>query len=235
VLAGKAKLTAGGDTRAVAPGDAVFVAAGVEHRFHDIEEDLDVLVFFSAARPATGGMVVGPAPTEQTPYAETCPRGSARIFYWYGPDSAGQVAIEHGQPRWDPAYEAFLTKPGGKRWRFGENFWTTLDTNMPLTIAGIDVPVGLHYLVLQHDADRGVELVLLDPAAVRERKLDAYEAQKTAGGIRVPLTRGAAAPAARRLQVELTVDRTQRDRGALLVRFGPHELRADLTMHPRRD
>jgi hypothetical protein len=31
-------------------------------------------------------------------------------------------------------------KPAGKRWRFGENFWTTLDTNMELTIGGVKVP-----------------------------------------------------------------------------------------------
>jgi len=52
VLAGRARLTAGEETFAVEPGSIVYVAAGVEHRFHDIEEDLEVLVFFSKYRPA---------------------------------------------------------------------------------------------------------------------------------------------------------------------------------------
>jgi quercetin dioxygenase-like cupin family protein len=33
------------------PGAVLFVAAGAEHRFVEIEEDLEVLVFFSKAAP----------------------------------------------------------------------------------------------------------------------------------------------------------------------------------------
>ncbi len=29
----------------------------------------------------------------------------------------------------------------GKIWRMGENFWTSLDSNAPLTIGGVEVPV----------------------------------------------------------------------------------------------
>lgn len=235
VLAGKAKFTAAGETRDVGPGDAVFVAAHAAHRFHAIEEDLDLMVFFSAARPAHGGMIEGPTPTEQTPYPETSPRGGTRIFYWFGPASAGQVAIDHGQPAWNARYEQFLTKPGGQRWRLGENFWTSLDTNMPLTLGDVDVPIGLYYLVLQNNAERGPELVLLDPDAVRQQTLDAYEASKTSGGIVVPLDRGKAEHPTHRLQIELVVDRSQKDRGVLRVRFGPHELSTSVHMQPRRD
>ena len=51
VLAGKGRFTAGETTVDVAPGEVLFVAAGVEHRFHDIAEDLELLVFFSKAKP----------------------------------------------------------------------------------------------------------------------------------------------------------------------------------------
>lgn len=47
VISGRGSIHVGGDDRAVQPGTLVFVAAGVEHRFHDIEEDLRVLVFWS--------------------------------------------------------------------------------------------------------------------------------------------------------------------------------------------
>lgn len=47
VLNGKAKFTVDGKTSEVKPGDILFVAAKAKHRFHDIEEDLDLLVFFS--------------------------------------------------------------------------------------------------------------------------------------------------------------------------------------------
>ena len=37
----------GDRARAVTPGSVVFVGAGAEHRFHSIEEDLEVLVVFA--------------------------------------------------------------------------------------------------------------------------------------------------------------------------------------------
>jgi mannose-6-phosphate isomerase-like protein (cupin superfamily) len=54
VTAGRAVLTIAGETVPVGPGAVAFVAAGVDHRFAEIAEDLDVLVFWSPAR-GTGG------------------------------------------------------------------------------------------------------------------------------------------------------------------------------------
>jgi mannose-6-phosphate isomerase-like protein (cupin superfamily) len=47
IIEGQATVLAGDDERKVIPGDVVFVAAGVEHRFINIETDLTVLVFFT--------------------------------------------------------------------------------------------------------------------------------------------------------------------------------------------
>jgi len=47
VLAGKAKFRVDGKESEVAVGDLLYVDAGLEHRFHDIQEDLELLVFFS--------------------------------------------------------------------------------------------------------------------------------------------------------------------------------------------
>ena len=49
VVAGRARLTVGEDDRAVSAGSILFVAADVPHRFHDIEEELVVLVIFGPA------------------------------------------------------------------------------------------------------------------------------------------------------------------------------------------
>jgi quercetin dioxygenase-like cupin family protein len=49
VLRGRARLRAGEEDRELRPGSLVFVAAQVAHRFHDIEEDLELLVFFAPA------------------------------------------------------------------------------------------------------------------------------------------------------------------------------------------
>lgn len=47
VISGSARFTAAGRERAVGPGAVLYVRAGVEHRFHDIEEDLSILVAFA--------------------------------------------------------------------------------------------------------------------------------------------------------------------------------------------
>jgi mannose-6-phosphate isomerase-like protein (cupin superfamily) len=49
VVSGRGKITVGDETQAVRPGTSVFVGRGVEHRFHDIEEELQLLVFFAPA------------------------------------------------------------------------------------------------------------------------------------------------------------------------------------------
>src|SRR5512139_2510679 len=46
---GKAQIRVGEEDRSVGPGSIVFVAAQVPHRFHTIEEDLTILVFFAPA------------------------------------------------------------------------------------------------------------------------------------------------------------------------------------------
>ncbi len=52
VVGGRACIRVGERERAVGAGTVVFVGAGVEHRFHSIEEDLTVLVFFAPAEYA---------------------------------------------------------------------------------------------------------------------------------------------------------------------------------------
>jgi len=49
VVAGRARITVGDEDREVAAGSIVFVGADIAHRFHDIEEELVVLVVFGPA------------------------------------------------------------------------------------------------------------------------------------------------------------------------------------------
>lgn len=49
VVEGRGSIQVGTEDRTVEPGTIVFVAAGVEHYFHTITEDLTVLVFFAPA------------------------------------------------------------------------------------------------------------------------------------------------------------------------------------------
>ena len=49
VLRGRARIRVGSEDRAVEPGSVVFVPARVEHRFHDITEELALAVWFAPA------------------------------------------------------------------------------------------------------------------------------------------------------------------------------------------
>lgn len=49
VVGGRARMTIADQEQAVKQGSVIFVAANVDHRFHDIEEELVVLVFFAPA------------------------------------------------------------------------------------------------------------------------------------------------------------------------------------------
>jgi mannose-6-phosphate isomerase-like protein (cupin superfamily) len=49
VVRGRARMRAGSKDQSITPGSLIFVAAEVEHQFHEIEEELTVLVFFAPA------------------------------------------------------------------------------------------------------------------------------------------------------------------------------------------
>lgn len=49
VLRGTGRLKVGEEDIAVGPGSLIFVAAHVDHRFHDFAEDLEILVLFAPA------------------------------------------------------------------------------------------------------------------------------------------------------------------------------------------
>jgi mannose-6-phosphate isomerase-like protein (cupin superfamily) len=49
VMSGRGRLRMGDEDVAVGPGTTAFVAAGVEHRFHDITQRLVILVAFGPA------------------------------------------------------------------------------------------------------------------------------------------------------------------------------------------
>ena len=56
VTAGRARFRDAGGTVEVKPGDTIFVAAGVEHRFVDVTEDLALVVVFGPAEYTRDGV-----------------------------------------------------------------------------------------------------------------------------------------------------------------------------------
>jgi hypothetical protein len=111
-------------------------------------------------------------------------RASARVLYWNTQTDApaGQFAIDYGRPVWKKEYEdpaKFDAMTRGKIWRMGSNFWSVLDTQLPLSIGGKKVPLGFYYLGL-HRSEEGSEwsLVFIDAGRARKARLDAFEIEK---------------------------------------------------------
>jgi len=52
VIRGRARMKVGNEDQQIGAGSIIFVAAGIEHRFFDIAEELTVLVFFAPAESA---------------------------------------------------------------------------------------------------------------------------------------------------------------------------------------
>src|SRR5437667_8413465 len=85
-------------------------------------------------------------------------RGTTRVGYWNNEKNqgAGQFAIDYGRPVWRKEYEDtanFDKMTKGKVYRLGSNYWTTLDTDIPLTVAGKSIPAGQWYLGLHRSED----------------------------------------------------------------------------------
>jgi mannose-6-phosphate isomerase-like protein (cupin superfamily) len=56
-VAGRGRIQVGDEEREVKPGSTIFVGAGVSHRFHDIAEDLTLLVVFAPPRGSQAAKV----------------------------------------------------------------------------------------------------------------------------------------------------------------------------------
>ena len=137
-------------------------------------------------------------------------RASARVLYWNGAknEAAGQFAIDYGRPVWKSDYEdaaKFGQMTKGKTWRMGSNFWTTLDTCLPLKISGRKVPAGYYYLGLHRSEDGSKwSLAFIDPGKVRAGRIDAFDIAKAAIEFETPMETAQAAAKAEKLTLELS-------------------------------
>ena len=164
------------------------------------------------------------------PYAQNEARKMARLVYFPKTDPAAGVAsyaIQYGAPAWKEAYaQQFEAPQSGRRWRFGRDHWTTLDTNVPLKIGEGKktklVKPGLWYLVLESDKSGGFRLAILDPDKVRKQRMDAFSAHATKGGILVP----AVEKGELQKQLAITLKPVAKDshEAELAVSFGPYVL-----------
>lgn len=159
-------------------------------------------------------------------------RASARVLYWNSAKhgAAGQFAIDYGRPLWKSVYEdpvKFDTMTKGKLWRMGSNFWTTLDTCLPLKISGRRIAPGYYYLALHRSADgTRWSLAFIDPAKVRAARLDAFNVDKAPIAFEAPMASAQATSKPEKLTILLSYPRDNDRNVTLSVAWGTLALTA---------
>jgi hypothetical protein len=174
-----------------------------------------------------------PAPPPIVAFGSDSPeRGTTRVGFWNTRKNmgAGQFAIDYGRPVWKKDYEdvaKFDAMTKGHVYRLGSNFWTTLDTDMPLTIGGTTVPAGLWYLGLARSADGATwSLVFIDPAKARAAHVDASEIERAPIAYKAPMTVEQAADMKEKLTIDLIFQRANPKDVTLRVGWGKLQLSA---------
>lgn len=161
-------------------------------------------------------------------------RASARVLYWNTKQdaAAGQLAINYGRPVWKSVYEdaaKFDAMTKGKVWRLGSNFWTDLESCVPLKISGREVPPGHYYLGLGRSADGSQwSLAFIDPAKVRAAHLDAFDILKAPVEFKVPMSIAKSETKAEKLTLTLSYPKDDIKRVTLKVAWGSLALTAPI-------
>jgi len=161
-------------------------------------------------------------------------RASARVLYW-NPNidgAAGQLAIDYGRPVWNKVYEDRVKFDGmtkGKVWRLGSNFWTTLDTDLPLNISGKNVPPGHYYLGLERSADGAQwSLAYIKPTAVMREHIDAFDIRKAKVDFTTPMSVDKPGTSAEKLTITLSYPKEDIRNVTLKIAWGNLALSAPI-------
>lgn len=175
-----------------------------------------------------GAAATKPAPEVQT-IAYTSDRRGSRIV-WFAATGAAQMHLDWSTVAWQDAFAKAYDggKFAGQRWRFGKDFWTTFDTNVPVRIGGATIPAGAWFLTLTQ-RDGKVMVQFNDPAKMRAAKLDAFVADQLpppAYEAELALARDDA-NAAKELTLELVPGATPMT-ATFDVKFGPFHLTAPM-------
>jgi hypothetical protein len=161
-------------------------------------------------------------------------RGTSRVLYWNQEKdmAVAAVAVDFGRPVWkkefdDPVLFGLATK--GKVWRLGNDYWTILDSNVPIKIAGRDVPIGLWYLGLDRSADGSTwSLAFIDPVKARRSRLDPFAMETVPVDFKVPMRAEQPSGSTEKLTVTLSAAKEDMKNVTLRISWGRLQLTAPL-------
>jgi hypothetical protein len=173
---------------------------------------------------------------ERLTFSTETDRKSARLILYGALDSL-RVVIDHGIVPWRDGYAKELESAefDGRRWRLGANDWTTLDTNVGLSLGDIDVPAGEYGLTIRREKGGKPMLELHDMALMRKQRIDPYYCQALPiPSLVLELDLEDLDEPARNLAISMAPIKPGDGHACeLRIDFGPHRLTAPLVLQER--
>jgi len=164
-----------------------------------------------------------------SPIAQVMARQGTRLAMAPAKDGHQAFALlDHSQPAWNAERTAAAQqiKKGG-RWRLGQDWWTTLDCNAPLSLGGKKLAAGTWHLSLKKTGDDAWSLVCTPAGDDVGAQLDAFAAEQARPVVEVALVAGAAAAKAEALKIQFVAEGAAQK---LTISFGDHELSTPIAL-----
>ncbi|MFK7740437.1 MAG: FKBP-type peptidyl-prolyl cis-trans isomerase [Planctomycetota bacterium] len=190
---------------------------------------LSVLFLAAAAIPAQQG---SPPPS---PAALTEQRVSTRLGWIAGYARSVELRIDYGVPQWRESYEAEFTKKSPRLFRLGSGGWATMHLGAELLVGKRKLPAGIYYLALHRSEQAKWSLAVLEPARLLRQGVLPGAVAGVKPALLVPLQPHEAVRPEPNLALALRagaeVNGERPSPATLSIRWGPHELRAQLAIH----
>jgi hypothetical protein len=144
-----------------------------------------------------------------------------------------QVAIDYGTPAWKKEYEDaknFDAMTKGKIWRMGSNFWSRLESYVPLKISGKRLAAGTWYIGLRRSPEGNEwSMVFIDPTKARAAGIyDAFRINEAPVEISAPLTIEKATEIKEKLTVTITPQKDEVKNATVRIAWGQLQLSAPI-------
>lgn len=185
---------------------------------------LRILVAPLLCLPALGLFAQDRPPVAPRPFLQHMEREGSRVLFFTNRGIAGQFHVDYGRPVWREEYlQQIDSIPAGQRLRLGKDFWTTLETNVPLTIGGVRLEPDQYYLASERTAD-GFAIVAYEAAPLRRRRVASFQPPAEGGHV-IPLTLSQDEDLEEELSIEFVVE-NRTGKITLELAWGPLRLTA---------
>ncbi len=159
---------------------------------------------------------------------QTLARRLTRVT-WLGHSGEQSIAIDYGQPKWAPEYDAFMIGQESRHVRLGSGPWTTLHSSVDLTIGGTKIPRGRWYLGALRDAKQNWLLTLMAADKLDRAGLGGGATISATPELTVPMQFERLEQASELLDLKLASGKDGKPVVTLTVTWGKYRLRSDVT------